>query len=72
MCDLFEPMTMLVNIIFNSKTIFRYWAFQDSARISFERDLHVTKNLISRLGLEHELDGHSGCVNCLEWNETGR
>jgi len=34
--------------------------------------LHVTENLISRLGLEKELNGHSGCVNCLEWNETGQ
>ena len=34
--------------------------------------LHVTDTLISRLGLEKELEGHSGCVNCLEWNETGR
>lgn len=34
--------------------------------------LHVTENLISRLGLEKELIGHSGCVNCLEWNESGQ
>lgn len=34
--------------------------------------LHVTENLISRLGLEKELNGHTGCVNCLEWNETGQ
>lgn len=34
--------------------------------------LHVTDNFISRLGLETELEGHTGCVNCLEWNETGR
>lgn len=34
--------------------------------------LHVTENLISRLGLEKELVGHTGCVNCLEWNESGQ
>ncbi|KAK0087173.1 hypothetical protein PV325_001625 [Microctonus aethiopoides] len=34
--------------------------------------LYVTDTLISRLGLEKELDGHRGCVNCLEWNESGR
>ncbi|XP_043477036.1 WD and tetratricopeptide repeats protein 1 [Leptopilina heterotoma] len=34
--------------------------------------LHVTNNFISRLGLEAELKGHDGCVNCLEWNETGQ
>ncbi|KOC65400.1 WD and tetratricopeptide repeats protein 1 [Habropoda laboriosa] len=34
--------------------------------------LHVTENLINRLGLEKELVGHTGCVNCLEWNESGQ
>jgi WD and tetratricopeptide repeat-containing protein 1 len=34
--------------------------------------LYITENLISRLGLEKELAGHSGCVNCLEWNESGQ
>ncbi|KAK3922885.1 WD and tetratricopeptide repeats protein 1 [Frankliniella fusca] len=33
--------------------------------------LHVTEELIHRLGLEKELEGHTGCVNCLEWNSTG-
>lgn len=33
--------------------------------------LHVTEDLILRLGLERELEGHTGCVNCLEWNSTG-
>lgn len=40
-----------------------------SSRI--QSKLHVTDTLISRLGLEKELEGHTGCVNCLEWNETG-
>lgn len=34
--------------------------------------MHVTESLVRRLGLETELEGHSGCVNCLEWNESGR
>ncbi|XP_075709560.1 WD and tetratricopeptide repeats protein 1 isoform X2 [Rhinoderma darwinii] len=38
---------------------------------SFQRRHHVTDPLIHRLGLEAELQGHSGCVNCLEWNEKG-
>ncbi|XP_041352477.1 WD and tetratricopeptide repeats protein 1-like isoform X2 [Gigantopelta aegis] len=38
---------------------------------SFQRVLHVTPDLINRLGLEKELEGHQGCVNCLEWNSTG-
>jgi len=46
--------------------------FQDSLNIGFERRFQVTKPLINRLGLEYELDGHSGCVNCLEWNQSGR
>ncbi|XP_037079395.1 WD and tetratricopeptide repeats protein 1-like [Pollicipes pollicipes] len=36
-----------------------------------ERALHVTESLIQRLGLLKELDGHTGCVNCLEWNRDG-
>lgn len=36
-----------------------------------QSSLHVTESLINRLGLEKELEGHTGCVNCLEWNETG-
>jgi WD and tetratricopeptide repeat-containing protein 1 len=26
---------------------------------------------IKRLGLEAELEGHQGCVNCLEWSPDG-
>lgn len=37
----------------------------------FQRQLQVTPDLIQRLGLERELQGHHGCVNCLEWNEQG-
>ena len=29
------------------------------------------KSLIERLGLDFELSGHGGCVNCLEWNRNG-
>ncbi|CAG9822682.1 unnamed protein product [Phaedon cochleariae] len=31
-----------------------------------------TDTLIKRLGLEYELEGHQGCVNCLEWTSDGR
>ncbi|CAG0898801.1 unnamed protein product [Darwinula stevensoni] len=37
----------------------------------FKRAMHVTRKWISQLDLEKELDGHSGCVNCLEWNDSG-
>ncbi|XP_048414032.1 WD and tetratricopeptide repeats protein 1 [Stegostoma tigrinum] len=39
--------------------------------LQFERRYHVIDPFIKRLGLECELEGHSGCVNCLEWNEKG-
>ena len=38
----------------------------------FQSKLLVNDSFISRLGLEKELEGHTGCVNCLEWNESGR
>ncbi|KAF6205167.1 hypothetical protein GE061_019334 [Apolygus lucorum] len=37
-----------------------------------QKKLHVTSNLINRLGLEQTLTGHTGCVNCLEWDSKGR
>ncbi|CAK9821540.1 WD and tetratricopeptide repeats protein 1 [Anthophora retusa] len=45
---------------------------RDSMAYAVSQKLHVTENLISRLGLEKELVGHAGCVNCLEWNESGQ
>ncbi|XP_076670185.1 WD and tetratricopeptide repeats 1 isoform X2 [Andrena cerasifolii] len=45
---------------------------RDSVAHAVSQRLHVTENLISRLGLEKELVGHTGCVNCLEWNESGQ
>ena len=33
--------------------------------------MSVTASLIERLGLDCELAGHAGCVNCLEWNTSG-
>ncbi|XP_072153269.1 WD and tetratricopeptide repeats protein 1 isoform X2 [Bemisia tabaci] len=43
----------------------------ESARRIVRSRLHVTDKFIERLGLEEELKGHEGCVNCLEWNTTG-
>ncbi|XP_006814387.1 WD and tetratricopeptide repeats protein 1-like, partial [Saccoglossus kowalevskii] len=37
----------------------------------FQRSLHVNKYILPRLNLETELEGHNGCVNCLEWNQKG-
>ncbi|TGZ67110.1 hypothetical protein CRM22_004980 [Opisthorchis felineus] len=39
--------------------------------IQYVRTNHVNSHLIGRLGLETSLQGHQGCVNCLEWNERG-
>ncbi|XP_053743944.1 WD and tetratricopeptide repeats protein 1 [Synchiropus splendidus] len=44
---------------------------RDKTAPGFQRHYHVTDALIKRLGLEAELKGHAGCVNCLEWNERG-
>lgn len=54
-------------------TLKRKWQreINDQVHRSFQRTLQVTPALINRLGLEADLEGHQGCVNCLEWNETG-
>lgn len=43
----------------------------ESSSVPFQRKLHVNDSMVMRLGLEKELSGHTGCVNCLEWNESG-
>ncbi|XP_064601021.1 WD and tetratricopeptide repeats protein 1-like [Liolophura sinensis] len=52
-----------------TKTIQR--EIEDGGHASFQRRFHVTSDFVNRLGLEAELEGHQGCVNCLEWNESG-
>eukprot|EP00090_Calanus_glacialis_P039156 TRINITY_DN6817_c0_g1_i1.p1 TRINITY_DN6817_c0_g1~~TRINITY_DN6817_c0_g1_i1.p1 ORF type:complete len:702 (-),score=218.04 TRINITY_DN6817_c0_g1_i1:138-2243(-) len=32
----------------------------------------MTPDLVRRLGLVKELEGHTGCVNCIQWNSNGR
>ncbi|XP_075228255.1 WD and tetratricopeptide repeats protein 1-like isoform X2 [Lycorma delicatula] len=44
----------------------------DSINSCLQKRLHVTESFVNRLGLEKELEGHGGCVNCLEWNSEGR
>ncbi|XP_044738260.1 WD and tetratricopeptide repeats protein 1-like isoform X3 [Chrysoperla carnea] len=46
--------------------------FSDGYTRSFQKAAHVTEGMIKRLGPIHELQGHKGCVNCLEWSEDGR
>ncbi|XP_075551890.1 WD and tetratricopeptide repeats 1 [Dermacentor variabilis] len=45
--------------------------FKDRSITRVQRKLQVTEELVARLGLEAELEGHAGCVNCLEWNQKG-
>ncbi|PAA81246.1 hypothetical protein BOX15_Mlig014346g1 [Macrostomum lignano] len=44
---------------------------KDGYYLGLARRQQVTANFINRLGLAHELKGHSGCVNCLEWSRDG-
>lgn len=37
----------------------------------FQQALQVNLPFAQRLRLEQELEGHTGCVNCLDWNESG-
>ena len=37
----------------------------------FARRYQVTPSSIERLGLETQLEGHRGCVNCLQWSRDG-
>lgn len=59
--------------LFTEGTFYRNFGRSTVAKncIPFERNLQVTGGLIKRLGLEHEFQGHHGCVNCLEWNDKG-
>ncbi|XP_071533166.1 WD and tetratricopeptide repeats protein 1-like isoform X2 [Panulirus ornatus] len=38
---------------------------------SFSRQNQMTRSLVSRLGVIKELEGHRGCVNCIEFNAEG-
>lgn len=39
--------------------------------LDFRNSYVFSKNSIDHLNLETELKGHEGCVNCLEWNQSG-
>ena len=42
-----------------------------SPRESFRRSSHFSIYFTHRLDVEHVLEGHTGCVNRLAWNEDG-
>lgn len=39
---------------------------------TFRGRYQVSSSLVDRLGLQHILDGHRGCVNCLQWSTNGQ
>ncbi|XP_063593826.1 uncharacterized protein LOC134770815 [Penaeus indicus] len=45
---------------------------QDVTWQSFTRQNQMTKSLVYRLGITKQLEGHRGCVNCIEFNTEGR
>ncbi|VVC32811.1 Hypothetical protein CINCED_3A009379 [Cinara cedri] len=43
----------------------------DHIRYKYALKDTISNKCISRLGMLAELEGHRGCVNCLQWNERG-
>ncbi|GLV31906.1 adipose [Carabus blaptoides fortunei] len=56
----------------NVVTLLRDREVNLSAAASLQRHTQVTETFIKRLGLDYELEGHKGCVNCIEWSKDGR
>ncbi|KAI4458640.1 wd repeat domain-containing family [Holotrichia oblita] len=55
----------IVNYLHNREN---HWS---SAKV-LQQNFQFTRPLLKRLTLEHQLDGHSGCINCLEWTSNGK
>ncbi|XP_017786841.1 PREDICTED: WD and tetratricopeptide repeats protein 1 isoform X2 [Nicrophorus vespilloides] len=39
---------------------------------AMQKKFHFTTSLLKRFALESQLEGHQGCVNCLQWSADGR
>lgn len=37
-----------------------------------QQHFQFSSSLLQRLGVEKELEGHEGCVNCLQWSADGK
>lgn len=57
---------------YNIVKLLRDRELKSNAAEYLQRHTQVTESLIKRLGLEFELEGHKGCVNCIEWSKDGR
>lgn len=40
--------------------------------LEVQNRLQTAPHLMDRIELEVILEGHNGCVNCLEWSDDGR
>lgn len=57
---------------YNSVNLLRSRQIFTESNIYHQKYSQFTDSLIRRLGLEYELEGHQGCVNCLQWSSDGR
>ncbi|VEN50949.1 unnamed protein product [Callosobruchus maculatus] len=52
--------------------LLQYREYNAEGSRTFKQSLQFTDGLVKRLGLEFELEGHQGCVNCLQWTPDGK
>jgi len=69
MCILHNACDSNMNTTFSSRL--RQREINQLSSKQFVHCCYIDAALLQRLQLEHELEGHTGCVNCLDWNETG-
>ncbi|KRT81712.1 WD40 domain-containing protein [Oryctes borbonicus] len=64
-----------VSTIQNNCNIVNYLHSRESSWNSakvLQQHFQFTTPLLKRLTLEHQLFGHNGCINCLEWSSNGK
>lgn len=55
----------------NILQLIRNRELNDHIRTKYALKSNLNYKCISKLGLLTQLEGHQGCVNCLQWNESG-